>query len=351
MKRNYAISCDWLQVYCENRNEAGLCLNVLSNAAYTFVLQQCSSRQFKSIYKVFDRNDDHYADIQADPFSSIICQNGCIIRLSNRELYKCDFALNFIAFLNTYNFHFKSISRLDVCYDFNVFCQGMKPRRLINSFLNKRVLKNNQGNYQLMGSTHLINDYDYIRFGTRTSAVCTYMYNKSKELKEVKDKPYIRELWALNDLDLNSEVWRVEISIKADAKYQVCLSTGEVFALSPSSVITARAIEDVFYSYATKYFAFKINDGTKNKTRMKDVPLFSRIDEITRRPVRLTLASDSGRSDKIFVRKLQKIKTELRSVSPELLKSIEEVRRSFCIQKSLSSFYYQKVYDSHDEPK
>lgn len=341
--RSFGITCDWLQVYCSNQNKPELNLNTLDSNTYTFVKEEMSSRQFKDIYNVYDCNKDHYANIQCTPFSSIIDASGCIIKLSNRELYKCDWAARLIQFLKRHNFIYKSISRIDVCYDFNTFCHGMKPRRLINSFLAKRFLKNGQGNYQLIGSTSLINDYSYIRFGKRSSAVCSYMYDKTKELREVKDKPYIREFWKLNGIDDSKEVWRVEISIKSDMQNLVCLENGDVFRLSMNELQTQKDIESIFYIYASKYFNFKVNDGTKNKTRMKDVRLFDRIDSVSRRPIRLTLASDSNRADRIFLKKLEKIKTELRDVDKDLKKAINRVQLEFSIQKKLSSYFIEKV--------
>lgn len=342
--RNFAITCDWLQLYCHNQNPTELELTALFSTNYRFVKEDISSRQFRDIYSVYNCENDLYANIQLTPFSSIIDKNACIIKLSNRELYKSNFANVLINFLEVHNFKYRSISRIDVCYDFNTFCQGMKPRRLINSFLSKRILKNNQGSYHLMGGTRLINDYSYIRFGTRSSAVCSYMYDKTKELREVKDKPYIRQLWKLNGIDDTQEVWRVEISIKSDMTHMVRTDTGEIFRLSPDDLKVQTDIESIFYSYAKKYFSFKINDGTKNKSRMKDVALFSRTNEVTTKPLRLTYCNDSTRSDKIFIKKLEKIKNELRHMDDNTLMAIEQIRTEFCIQKNLSEYYYEKVH-------
>lgn len=341
--RNYAISCDWLQVYCENCNPLGIELNSISSEKYTFEKADCSSRQFRDIYNVYLSNGDHYAVIQCTPFSSIIDKKGAIIKLCNRELYKCDFAPVFMSFLNTYNFRYKSISRIDVSYDCNAFCQGMKPRRLINGLMNGKILKNNQGKASLMFDTHKVGIWQGIHFGSASSAVSSVMYNKTKELQEVKDKPYIRELWSLNGIDTTSEVWRVELRIKSDATHLVKLDTGELFRLSPNMLENQQNIENVFYTYAKQYFSFKINNGTKNKTRMKDVLLFDKINSVTAHSVRVTLSSDTTRSDRIFLKKLHRIKTELRDVSPALLRDIESVRRDFCMQKHLTSYYYDKV--------
>lgn len=341
--RNYAVSCDWLQVYCENLNSECSDLRSLSSTSYTFQRADCSSRQFKDIYNVYNNQGDHYAVIQCSPFSSILDAKGSIIKLCNRELYKRDFTNTFISFLSSHGFRYKSISRIDVSFDCNTFCQGMKPRRLINGIMNGKILKNNQGKASLTFDTHKVGVWQGIHFGSGSSAVSSVMYNKTKELQEVKDKPYIRELWALNGIDDTKEVWRIEIRIKADATHVVKLDTGELFRLSPDILETQTQIESIFFTYAKQYFSFKVNNGTKNKSRMKDVPLFDRLDEITEKPIRVTLSSDATRSDRIFLKKLNRIKTELRDVSDDLLNNIESVRRDFCMQKRLTSYYYDKV--------
>lgn len=342
MRKN-SIACDWLQVYCESLHPTGFAFESLNSEKYTFVRAECSSRQFRNVYNIYNSIGDHYAVIQSEPFSSILDVHGCVVKLANRELYKPDFTSVFIRFLSSHSLRYKSISRLDVAYDCNTFCSGMAPRRLINGLLKGSVLKNNQGHASLEFDTHKVGVWQGIRFGSGTSAVTAVLYNKTKELQDVKDKPYIRDLWKLNGIDDTREVWRVELRIKADATHMVKLSTGEVFRLSPDSITTQQALEDVFYSYAKQYFCFKKNDGKKNKSRMQDIPLFQPSKEVTKKPIRITITSDSTRSDRIFLKKLNKIKTELRDMPEELISSIESVRRDFCMQKRLTSYYYDKV--------
>ena len=337
--RNFAISVDWLQLYCRNLNPADILLSDLYSGYYKFELQEKSTRQFSQLWYVYTENEDLYAELQTNPYSSIIDKQGCILKINNRELYKPNYINNLLLFMETHNIQHKCISRLDVCYDCNTFITGQKPRRLINSFLSKKILKNNQCAYTLQGSSKLINDYSYIRFGSRSSSVCSYMYDKTKELREVKDKPYIRELWRINGIDENQEVWRIEISIRADMQNLICLENGDILRLSPDAITTQIQVEDVFYTYAKQYFSFKINDGTKNKTRMKDLKLFNRLTEITRKPMRITTASDTTRSDKIFLNKIESVKVELRDYDDVLSKALETVRSEFCLQKSLSGYY------------
>ena len=95
----------------------------------------------------------HYATILTNPVSKIIDRRGCLVKLSNRELYQPDFSYRFVNFLASYGLKYKSISRLDLCYDCNRFVNGLSPRRLINSFLSGRYLKNCQPSYTIQADT------------------------------------------------------------------------------------------------------------------------------------------------------------------------------------------------------
>lgn len=340
---NYSIAVDWLQVYCENSNYGVIDFSDIYSPYYSFVRQPCSSRQFEYIYNVYDSECELYAVVQSHPFSKIINKKGCIVKLANRELYKRNFSARFLDFLNIFQLKYKSISRLDVCFDCNAFVNGMTPRKLISSLMKGSILKNNQGRAAIEFETHKVGQWQGIRFGSATSAVTTVLYNKTKELAEVKDKPYIRELWWLNGVDDTREVWRVEIRIKSDATNVVRTDTGEIFRLSPDSVRTDKLIEDVFFSYAKQYFAFKRNNGTRNKSRMPDVRLFPER-KITTKAVRITQASDATRSDRIFLRKLCSLEYELREVPDELRRHIDQVRRDFCLQKKMTEYYRDRVF-------
>lgn len=314
------------------------------------------------------------------------------MKLSNRELYQPDFSGILINFLSLYGLKYKSISRLDLCYDCNDFAGGMSPRRLINSFLSGKFLKNGQPSYSLQGDTMTdkrdqltdailsairtapidnpvemkrvvqsvvneritrtddsrctlrgnsksVRDINYISFGSRSSSVCSYMYNKTKELRDVKEKPYIRQLWKLNGIDDTRDVWRVEISIKSDAKTLLKTETGELFTLSPDILKLQTDVESLFYVYAAKYFDFKMNNLAKNKTRMASVPIFEHMPTITVRPIRLTIRQDSGRADRIFLKKLVNIECEIPHPTDAFIDALRVVQYEYTFAKNLANYY------------
>lgn len=343
----YAINVDWLQVFCHDHNKGSLNLIYYEHSAYEFVRLPYGSRHFAEIWEVLDQDGDKYAIIQRTPHSSIISEDGCIIQLCNRELYRRNYASEFIIFLASHNFKYKSISRLDICFDSNYLLKKYLHSTLIKDLMTARVLKNNQSkvnwNFNAIANVGKPMECNSCSFGSKSSAVSTKMYNKTLEMKEQKNKPYIVESWVHNGLDINRDVWRIEISIKSDASHTIRTDTGEIFRLSPDCLKMAQMVEDVFFSYADKYFSFKKNNNTKNKTRMPDLEIFPKERILTLTPVRITTEKDSGRSDRIFLKKLHTILNGDIDLDKETWSAIIEVSNAFTLSRGLSAWRKKKL--------
>lgn len=343
----YAINVDWLAVFCHDTNRGLLSVLYNEHSAYEFRLLPHGSRQFKELWHVQTSDGDLYAVIQRVPHSSIISADGAIIQLCNRELYRPHYSSEFTMFLNTHGFKYKSVSRLDVCFDSNYLARKYYHSTLIKQLMQGVVLKNNQTKVQwsfsATGSVAKPMECNSCSFGSKSSSVSTKMYNKTLEMKEVKNKPYIVENWGYNGLDLNRDVWRIEISIKSDASTTVRTSTGEIFRLSVDSLHLQEMVEDIFFSYAQKYFSFKRNNGTKNKTRMPDLEIFPKERSITLHPVRITTEEDSTRGDRIFLKKLHSFLVNEKDMPETTWNAVIEVSNAFSLSRSLSSWRKKKL--------
>lgn len=338
----YAINIDWLQLFCHDANIHGLDIIYNGRSSYEFKLLPHGTRHFKELYDVIDSDGDKYAVIQRIPHSSILSADAAIIQLCNRELYKPYFVSDFLMFLAQHHFTYKSISRLDVCFDSNHLYNGLKHSTLIKKIMLGTYLKNNQTkvewNFNSVANVGKPMECNSCSFGSRSSGVSTKMYNKTLELKEVKNKPYIVESWNINGLDTSKDVWRIEISIKSDSTTTIRTETGEIFRLNPDSFHMSEMVEDVFFSYAKKYFSFKKNDGKKNKSRMKDLILFPGERTLTMKPVRITIEKDSTRSDRIFLKKLHGLLESLPNMDNQTFRAIWEISDAFTLSRSLSEW-------------
>lgn len=343
----YVINVDWLQIFGHDYNNDRLDVLYNCSGSYEFRLMEYSSRHFREIWEVLDPDGEKYAVIQRRPFSSIISADGCIVQLCNRELYRPLMAVGFVQFLQSHNIHFKSLSRLDVCFDSNALFDGLTHPSFIRGLMSGRYLKNNQAkvkwNFSSIANVGKPMECNSCSFGSSSSSVSTKMYNKSLELREVKNKPYIVESWAYNGLNTDLDVWRIEISIKSDATSLVHTSTGEIFKLSLSQLAFDKQVVDVFYTYAAKYFAFKRNTGIANKTRMPDLQIFPKNRQIPIRPIKITEAQDATRSDRIFLKKLHSLISTLHNMDEQSEKAVWEVSNTFVMAKSLEKWRDEKL--------
>lgn len=351
----YAINVDWLQIFCHDSNVGFLSNLYYDISVYDFKLLPHSSRHFKEIWEVIDEDGEKYAIIQRTPHSGIISKDGAIIQLCNRELYKPHYAANFLLFLSTHGFSYKSVSRLDVCFDSNYLRNKFRHSNLIKGLMDGTILKNNQSrvqwNFSAVANVGKPMECNSCSFGSKSSGVSTKMYNKTLEMKEQKSKPYIIENWGYNGIDTESDVWRIEISIKSDASTTIRTETGEIFRLSADALKLQCMVEDIFFSYARRYFSFKKNNGKKNKTRMPDLEIFPKDRILTLHPVRITNERDSSRSDRIFLKKLMGLTKEFSKMDAQTWEALVEVINAFTLSRNLSSwaeakFEVKKLYQS-----
>ena len=108
----------------------------------------------------------------------------------------------------------------------------------------------------------------------------------TRELEEVKDKPWIRQYWQENGLisDEKTHVYRAEISIKCDGMDLLNMSTGELFKLSPEYLQSQPSIEKLFHFYAARMFRFH-RKGKHTRVRDYDrIELFENSPIITCKP-------------------------------------------------------------------
>ena len=312
----YAISIDWLSLYCEN-----YVLN--DNSFYRFHKREVGTIIFKDVYDVYDTvSGELYAVVQKTPHSPILPKNATMVQVMNRWLYREDWNERVNHFCNTCFIVPKSISRIDICADFNEFADGYHPVQFINDIFNGKLIRKGgqkyaiDGNFkdskfQIQGTQGKNRGVDYIRFGSRDAQCCAYLYNKTKELKEVHDKPYIREMWKESGIDTSRDVWRLEFSMKTTQLRIVEEQTAEILRLDLTYIKTKGILENIFDACVEKFFDIRVNTGIQRVDRMPKKKMFEGISStiLLKCP---TNKACTGRMDKIIVKKLANAITEYR---------------------------------------
>lgn len=297
------VNIDWLEVYViESASHYPCDADFFTRQGYFVHPREYGTRVYREMFSLDDEHGNPWIEIRRNPFSTTARNNGffspysCHVRLANCACYELNAISKLRDFLAKYDYQFQKIYRLDICLDFVTFDRGDDPNRFLQRFIAGRYSKINQANITVHGSDMWAGRlWNSVSWGNPKSMVSTKMYCKTKELAEVRDKPYIRWSWFLSQLiddpvsctkrnedgQLEKvDVWRVEFSIKSSANrwFLIEKSTGKRGNIPmPHSLDmydTKEKLLTAFASLAQHYFKFKVYEADKRKDRCKDKVLF-----------------------------------------------------------------------------
>lgn len=330
------ISVDWLTMYCESSM-------IVQNKRWEWRKLDHGSAQFSEVYKVYDREkSEQYCIVQRCPYSPIIPKRAVMVQVCNRFLYYNNWNNELNNFLLASNIKPISISRIDIACDFTEFAYGVSPQ----SFIKKAA----SGQYRYAGRSKITyttkagsaSDFEYMRIGDRESEISSYLYNKTQELKDVQDKPYIREMWERSGLDTSKNVWRLEVSLSNVQMRTVIKETGEVFRLDLDFFKTQGIVENVFNCACLKSFKFKYNKPGERTTRLRDVLLFNH-QSTTLLMTIPTNDAKTNRMDKIIIKRLANYHSMYRIEDKEEIEILQKALSVLLKNEALADYYYEKV--------
>lgn len=327
------ISIDWLQLHFNGQ--------IVRSEKYKWETLEFSTQVFLSVENVY--LDNYYiASVLSHPRSQILDPDMVIIKIINKVLYDDKLWEILDNFVKSLGLIYKGITRLDICADFNTFKFGKHPENLINEFMKLDIRKVGQGK----GTVHFEQSdrmkYQTLKFGTSKSLICCYLYNKSKELQQVKMKDYIIDKWRASGIDCNRDVWRLEFSIKGDSLALLDEETGELLKPNLDTLRDYEFLSKLFFTLQKQYFRFKRKTKDKNKSRWPDIELFNYSPTLPRR-LFITETGDGSRADKIFLRKLDGLNNEIRKYAKFRENFLEELICEFAIDKGLADYYIKRI--------
>lgn len=343
----FSISLDYLQLSCKGTfkdfNETAKNIN-----GFEIIKVATSTRVFRSVYIVYDSYGNRVGQFLAHPHSNIIPADTILFKVQNEVLYYDDCIPFVCDMLDTLCFRFSAISRIDICADFNRFKNNLDPQNFIRGFFKQKYLKNGRSKFYSIGSSNPNSlDFQYLRFGKTNASYSCYIYNKSLEMKEVLMKKHIREFWKLNNINDSQTVWRLEVSIKGSKNTLIDTDTGEMEAIELHHLNDLEYLKLVYFSYIKKGFSFKINDGTKNKTRMKDVELFHKHNFSSILPKRIISNPNALRTKKLVLKNLMRERNKLIDIQHDGHKQMmrntavkyEDIIAQYVRQYGLAEYY------------
>lgn len=299
------LNLDWLEVYATEDCGEEMNAEWFERQGWQVRRRDYGTRTYKEMFTVCDAHGFPFVEVRRSPVGmfrdgtqSFLDPLGCHLRLVNRYCYHAR-AVEFLQdFMCRCGYSFKRIFKVDLCLDFEKFDSGDFPRKFVKRFVNGKYSKINQSNVALHGRDCWdCRDWNSVSWGSKASPVFTRLYDKTLELKTVKDKPYIRQAWLEAGLvhdpvklvrrtdageEIPVSIWRLEFSIRSDVKNWVKVrnetgkGSNKYFSLKNTLDIYADSTKrlELFSSLVHHYFHFKHYEEGKTKYRCEDKVLF-----------------------------------------------------------------------------
>ena len=295
---------DWLECFClEDSLSYPHDADFFRRAGWSVRERDYGTPMYYEMFTLLNHYGEEEIEIRRRPKSDkrqlngLFDPNSCHVRLCNRTCYYNEAATFMANFLETNGLHYQRIARIDICLDFVRFDFGDWPARFMRRYMEGKYSKINQANISAHGTDSWDGrTWNSVSWGAPKSMVKTRFYCKSLELKQVHNKPYIRQAWkacGLVDDEITLEktqsdgttkqvdVWRVEFQIKSGTRNWFVITEDYTRKKKPLSIrndlsvyATRADIYRVFLSLTSHYFHFKkYRDGVR-KDRCPDKQLF-----------------------------------------------------------------------------
>lgn len=295
------INIDWLEVYCLEPVTAPRTKDYFRESGFGIIDRGYGTRIYEEMFTLVGIDDYPLIEIRRCPKStSVMPINACHVRFVNRTCYYYNAGEMMSDFLKKYGFEFVSISRVDICLDFEKFDKGDDPQKFVKRYIGHKYAKINQS----QATAHFDDlwerrDFNSLSWGSKNSDISTKLYNKTIELYDDKigsfKKPYIIQSWfesrliddPIRVVKVNTDgstyrpqIWRLEFSIQSSVKgwfaYRVDGDSKKIRSVRNTleTYKNRELLLPVFDLLQQHYFHFKKHVYGKVKYECKDKVLF-----------------------------------------------------------------------------
>lgn len=269
--------------------------------------REFSTKDFKSVYNVqyADRDTGEIVDFACVTcdwnFKEKLNKDLQILKVYNSALYR--FSLSEIHTMINHFFCYDRIMRIDICADFlrfdNIDCENF-----IKKVASMNILPNNTGKTVSIVSKN--RHYESCTVGTRNSICRSYLYNKTKELKD-SGKEYINRLHEFI-FNTKKDVWRLEFSILQTSQLRV----GGRYVCDISILEIDEYMACIYDGIYNEFWQFKTNETRRKTTTATPVLFVSKTTSHCQK--RKYQDKNTHKTDKIVFRALMKLNDELRNL-------------------------------------
>lgn len=329
------VNIDWLEVYCQEPVSEPRDADYFLRLGFNVKIRSYGTPNYRQMFTIIV-DGQPFIEIRRDPMSlkrqgGVFEDGACHIRLVNRTCYFRNSVALLAEFILAHQFIYHSISRVDLCLDFQVFDSGILPEDFVLDFMKGNCQKINQCNLSAHGKDGWdLRVWNSLKWGSPTSSISTKLYNKSLELKQVGDKEYIRQCWECCGFSPDTDTWRVEFAIKPSSQYLVSDSEKELVCITLETLANKERQWFQFCVFSQKYFHFKKREYTRSgaikpKNRCNDVLLFQFTGrEIFFHPEKLVSSSLPGHTEKILAKRLYEMSLD-KSLDYKIRAACEDV--------------------------
>lgn len=281
----FVCNLDWVEFYCKfdtydevHERYVTDVVSIAPRTNYSAVLRPYGTRVYRYICDV-SLHSRPLMTICYDPLSKmsaggIMNDAMCHVKLENEWCYNDSWAEVFQTALRSFRIKPIRPARIDIAGDVQYFSCGMPASSLAMGLMQRRYYKIHQSRWRANGNDASELSWNSLAFGSKSSPVFTRFYNKSLELREGKDKQYIRECWESAGLDVSHDVWRVEFALTDTGKEVIDSETGETFDLSITDLDSHDKVTALFCHYATHYWDIRKVEGDKRRYDCERLPMF-----------------------------------------------------------------------------
>lgn len=389
----YLINVDWFQIFAEKDAD------LIYSPKCFYAGKTKNDKGYINQYELVDGTEFHplyqhsyaiklrkftLAHLFIEPRMSVLAPMSCSLKMSNRVLYASNWCWYLFDILQALHLTFKNITRVDVCADFTTFAKNLHPTEFIQRFLATKGTKK-RPQYVRCGSNKYVTigekvqtedgftlQTEYLRFGTRNSGTCTYLYNKSKELRDKKSKPYIQQAWIdaglIKDEEDQPDVYRLEFSItqkgtriedtSSDEERNEEMMRRRIYcelvnlpfcrSLALDDFSSAKYVEQIFWTYCNKFFKFRAPNKNKTKSTWPEVKLWDIQTTTPYKPRKLCRDLDCGVAERNATKVLQRVLYHFSDMptgaEKALEKSVEFLTEIYNIKTMRSKFDFNTLF-------
>lgn len=331
--KDFVINPDWLQLHVCTISG----LSIFREDSLFEFIPIGQTKVFKRLYQIRVKKSQMIVGVYAtDCNDFFLPKNHGILKFDNAFLYQANLYDLVTKCIAAIGFNHIALTRFDVAFDFLEFSNGMQPAELIQGIANGTYVRSRKQKVCISGevpgekvtvsgvATNKGMDVQYFRQGNRKSDVCVTLYNKSLEMREVKEKPWIRYV---HDFEFGTEnkkdVWRIEFSIKSFNQ-----SFGHVFK-EGLEILKPDNLYMLFRYLEKKYFDYRKNEPGQRVARMEKLSLFvfpeSIESYVLEVPKREKILESSNRSEKLMIKRLINHESEFKKINPDYSNHCREV--------------------------